>query len=150
MRILGMADLHGHAERLAGLEDLDADLIAFCGDLHNGGTPEEAVPVADALASLGPPALIVPGNMDPKGFVLDLWRDVGLKVMHARSCRSGEIGFVGFGGMAIPDPVRISNPKRFYLPMENAYESLSAANAKISGSSRKVVCPISHPEVLAT
>lgn len=142
MRILGMADLHGHAERLAGLEDLDADLIAFCGDLHNGGTPEEAVPVADALASLGPPALIVPGNMDPKGFVLDLWRDVGLKVMHARSCRSGEIGFVGFGGMAIPDPVRISNPKRFYLPMENAYESLSAANAKISGSSRKVV--LSH------
>lgn len=142
MRILGMADLHSHAERLAGLEDLDADLIAFCGDLHNGGTPEEAVPVADALASLGPPALIVPGNMDPKGFVLDLWRDVGLKVMHARSCRSREIGFVGFGGMAISDLTRISDPKRFYLPMENAYESLSRSHVKISGSSRKVV--LSH------
>jgi uncharacterized protein len=142
MRILGMADLHGSAERLTGLEDLDADLIAFCGDLHNDGTPEEAMPVAEALASLGPPVLIVPGNMDPKAFVLDLWKDVGLKVMHARSCRSGEIGFVGFGGMAISDPVRISDPKRFYLPMENAYESLSTNNGKISGSSRKVV--LSH------
>lgn len=142
LRILGMADLHGHAERLAGFEDLDADLIAFCGDLHNGGTPEEAMPVAEALASLGPPVLIVPGNMDPKGFALDTWKDAGLRVIHAGSCRSGEIGFVGFGGMAISDPVRISDPKRFYLPMESAYESLSSANGKISGSSRKVV--LSH------
>ena len=115
MRILGMADLHGHAERLSGLEDLDADLIAFCGDLHNGGTPEEAMPVAEALASLGPPVLIVPGNMDPKGFVLDLWKDAGLKVMHGRSCQSGGIGFVGFGGMAIHDTVRI-NDSREILP----------------------------------
>jgi Icc-related predicted phosphoesterase len=142
IRILGMADLHGHAERLSGLEDLGADLIAFCGDLHNGGTPEEAMPVAEALASLGPPVLIVPGNMDPKGFVLDLWGDAGLKVMHCRSCQYGEIGFVGFGGMAISDPARINDPNRFYLPMEDAYESLTATSGEISGSSCRVV--LSH------
>ena len=141
-RILGIADLHGHAERLSGLEDLDIDLVAFCGDLHNGGTTEEARPVAEALASLGPPVLIVPGNMDPKGFVLDLWKDVGLKLMHGNSCRSGEIGFIGFGGMAIRDPARINDPKRFYLPMEGAYESLATTNGEISGSSRRVA--LSH------
>ena len=142
IRILGMADLHGHVMKLSKLENLDADLIAFCGDLHNGGTPEEAKPVAEALASLGPPVLIVPGNMDPKGFVLDLWKDAGLKVMHGQSCRRGEIGFVGFGGMAICDPVRINDPKRFYLPMEGACESLSVIDREISGSSRRVV--LSH------
>jgi hypothetical protein len=142
LRILGMADLHGHAERLSGLEDVDADLIAFCGDLHNGGTPEEAMPVAEVLASLGPPVLIVPGNMDPKGFVLDLWKDVGLKVMHGRSCRRGKIGFVGFGGMAISDPSRINDSRRFYLPVDDAYESLSTTNGEISGSSCRVV--LSH------
>ena len=142
IRILGMADLHGHAEQLSGLEDFDADLIAFCGDLHNGDTPEGARPVAEALASLGPPVLIVPGNMDPKGFVLDLWKDLGLRVMHGSSCRSGEIGFIGFGGMAIRDPVRINDPGRFYLPMEGAYESLETTNGDISGSSRRVV--LSH------
>jgi hypothetical protein len=142
LRILGMADLHGHAERLSRLEDVDADFIAFCGDLHDGGTPEEAMPVAEALARLGPPVLIVPGNMDPKGFVLDLWKDAGLKVMHGQSCRRGEIGFVGFGGMAIRDPVRINDPKRFYVPMEDAYVSLSTTSSEISGSSCRVV--LSH------
>jgi Icc-related predicted phosphoesterase len=121
---------------------LDVDLIAFCGDLHDGDTPEEARTVAEALANLGPPVMIVPGNMDPKGFVLDLWKDTGLKVMHGRSRQFGEIGFVGFGGMAIRDPIRISDPKRFYLPIEDAYESLSTTHSEISGSSRGVV--LSH------
>lgn len=142
IRILGMADLHGHSERLAELEDVDADLIAVCGDLHNGGPLEEAVVVAEALARLGLPVLIVPGNMDPKGFVLDLWKDAGLKVMHGSSCRSGEIGFIGFGGMAIGDPMRINDQTRFYLPLEDAYESLSTIHNEISGSSCRVV--LSH------
>lgn len=142
IRILGLADLHGQAERLSELEDLDADLIAFCGDLHNGSTPDEARPVAEALASLGPPVLIVPGNMDPKGFVLDLWKDSGLKVMHGRSLQSGEIGFVGFGGMAIRDTARINDQLRFYLAMNDAYETLSSIDNEISGSPWKVV--LSH------
>ena len=141
-RILGMADLHGHVEQLSGLENLDADLVAFCGDLHNGGTPKEIRPVAEALASLGPPVLIVPGNMDPKGFVLDLWKEAGLTVLHARSFQSGETGFFGFGGMAIHNPVRINDPNRFYLPEEEVYESLAKANSEISESRRKVV--LSH------
>jgi hypothetical protein len=141
-RILGMADLHGHAEQLSGLENLDADIIAFCGDLHNGGTPKEARPVIEALADLGLPVLIVPGNMDPKGFVLDLWKEAGLTVLHAGSFQSVETGFIGFGGMAIHNPVRINDPNRFYLPEEEVYESLAKAHREISELRRKVV--LSH------
>jgi len=35
MRILAMADLHSRVEKLAPLQGMDVDLIAFCGDLHN-------------------------------------------------------------------------------------------------------------------
>lgn len=142
LRILGIADLHGHAEQLSRLEDFDANIIAFCGDLHNGGTPKETRPVAEALASLGPPVMIVPGNMDPKGFVLDLWKEAGLTVLHARSFQSGEIGFIGFGGMAIHNPIRINDPNRFYLPEEEVYESLVKAHSEISELRCKVV--LSH------
>ncbi|NTV28428.1 MAG: metallophosphoesterase, partial [Methanothrix sp.] len=69
LRILGLADLHDHWEMLGLLKDMNADLIAFCGDLHNGSTREKARPTVKALASLGLPVLIVPGNMDHKDVV---------------------------------------------------------------------------------
>ncbi len=137
-----MADLHGHADQLSRLKDLNADLIAFCGDLHNSGTLQEARPVAQALASLGPPVLIVPGNMDPKGFVLDLWEEVGLTVLHGKSHGWEETGFIGFGGMAIHNPIRISDPTRFYLPEEEVYKSLAKACIEISDLPQKAV--LSH------
>ncbi|MFZ3149696.1 MAG: hypothetical protein WA137_11740, partial [Methanothrix sp.] len=52
-RILGLADLHDRIEMLDSLKDIDADLIVFCGDLHNAGSRETARPVAFALANLG-------------------------------------------------------------------------------------------------
>jgi Icc-related predicted phosphoesterase len=61
LRILGLADLHDHIGMLSRLKGFDADLIVFCGDLHNGGSKETARPAALSLASLGPPVLIVPG-----------------------------------------------------------------------------------------
>jgi predicted phosphodiesterase len=50
MRIFAMADLHGNVETLSSLQDVDVDLIAFCGDLHNMGHIDQARPVAEALA----------------------------------------------------------------------------------------------------
>jgi len=137
-----MADLHGHADQLSRLKNLKADLIAFCGDLHNSGTIQEARPVARALASQSKPVFIIPGNMDPKGFVLDLWQEVGLTVLHGKSSRQGETGFIGFGGMAIQNPTRIGDLARFYLPEEEVYKSLANTYMEISDLPRRVV--LSH------
>lgn len=137
-----MADLHGHADQLSRLKDLKADLIAFCGDLHNSGTIQEARPVARALFSQSTPVFIIPGNMDPKGFVLDLWQEVGLTVLHGKSGRLGETGFMGLGGMAIHNPMRIGDLARFYLPEEEVYKSLANIYVEISDLSRRVV--LSH------
>jgi Icc-related predicted phosphoesterase len=63
-RILGLADLHDRIEMLDRLKEIDADLIVFCGDLHNASGMETARPAAFALAGLGPPVLIVPGCQD--------------------------------------------------------------------------------------
>jgi len=142
LRIIGMADLHGHADQLSRLRDLNADLIAFCGDLHNSGTIQEARPVARAIASQSTPVFIVPGNMDPKGFVLDLWQEVGLTVLHGKSCRQEETGFIGLGGMAIHNPMRIGDLARFYLPEEEVYKSLANTYMEISDLPRRVV--LSH------
>ena len=137
-----MADLHGHADQLSRLKGLNADLIAFCGDLHNSGTIQEARPIARALASQSTPVFIVPGNMDPKGFVLDLWQEVGLTVLHDKSSQLRETGFIGFGGMAIHNPMRISDLARFYLPEEEVYKSLANTYMEISDLPRRVV--LSH------
>lgn len=142
LRIIGVADLHGHADQLSKLKDLNADLIAFCGDLHNSGTLQEARPVAETLAHLGPPVFIVPGNMDPKVFVLDLWQKAGLTVLHGKSGRLEDTGFIGFGGIAIRNPMRIRDQARFYLPEEDVWKSLSNAYLEISDLPRKVV--LSH------
>ena len=100
LRILGLADLHDHWEMLGQLKDMNADLIAFCGDgLHNGSNLEDAGPTVKALASLGLPVLIVPGNMDHKDVVPELWREAGFVMLHRSSFIEGEFGFLGLGGM---------------------------------------------------
>lgn len=137
-----MADLHGNSDQLSLLENVEADIIAFCGDLHNGGTPKEARPVAEALASLELPVLIVPGNMDPKGFVLDLWKNAGLKVLHGKSCAFRETRFFGLGGMAVRNPAKMSDLDRFYIPMDDAYKSLVNASLELPAQRRTVV--LSH------
>lgn len=139
MRILAMADLHGRAEKLPPLKGIDVDLIAFCGDLHNLGTADQARPVAEALASLGPPVLIVPGNMDPKEIVPTLWKNAGLMMIHRDSHRQGDCGFVGFGGIVIHNPKRLSDPNRYYHTDDDVHESLASAVEAISDSRRKII-----------
>ena len=114
LRILGLADLHDHIERLDELKDIDADLIVFCGDLHNGSHRKEAMPVAAALARLGPPVLIVPGNMDPRDVVPDLWSEAGFIMLHQTIFLHEDYGFLGLGGMVAKDPRRLGGPARYY------------------------------------
>jgi Icc-related predicted phosphoesterase len=139
VRILAMADLHGRAEKLSPFKGIDVDLIAFCGDLHNLGTVDDARPAAEALARLGPPVLVVPGNMDSKEIVPTLWKKVGLRMIHRDSSRHGDCGFVGFGGIVIRDRRRLGDFNRYYHTEEDVHESLSSAIEAISDSRRRIV-----------
>lgn len=138
IKILGIADLHDRLEMLELLET-NVDLIAFCGDLHNGSSPERAKPVAKALANLGPPVLIVPGNMDHKDIVPQIWQGAGLKMIHSGSCRYGDYGFIGMGGMVPNNPKRRGDPARYYHSNEELYESLAKNYGAISDLRRKIV-----------
>lgn len=134
-----MADLHGRAEKLFPLKGMDVDLITFCGDLHNLGTIDQARPVAEALAGLGPPVLIVPGNMDSKEIVPELWNVSGLRTIHRSSYRHGDCGFIGFGGMVIPDPIRLKYKNLYFHTDDDIYESLTRLYGDISDSRYKIV-----------
>ncbi|HOO54059.1 MAG TPA: metallophosphoesterase family protein [Methanothrix sp.] len=139
MRILSMADLHGRAEMLSPFKGIDVDLVAFCGDLHNLEPADQTRPAAEALARIGPHVLIVPGNMDPKEIVPDIWRRAGLKMVHRHSCQHGDCGFVGFGGMVVRDKRRLEDPNRYYYTDEDVYESLTQLYGDISDSSTRIV-----------
>lgn len=134
-----MADLHGSAERLRPLEGADVDVVVFCGDLHNLELPDRMRPVAEALAALGPPVLIVPGNMDPKETAPKVWKEAGLQMVHRGSWVRGGYGFVGFGGMVARDERRLSDLNRFYSSDEDVYRSLNRLWGRISGCGRRIV-----------
>jgi len=134
-----MADLHDRAEMLNSLNDIDFDLIAFCGDLHNGSDRDLAKPVAKALSKLGSPVLIVPGNMDNKDVVSNLWSEEGLINIHGGSYRIGDFGFIGMGGMVVRNPSRIGDPYRYYHIDEYVYESLANTHQDISSLAHRIV-----------
>ena len=139
LRILGLADLHDRVEMLDRVRDVEADLIAFCGDLHNGCSRTAAEPVAAALARLGLPVLIVPGNMDHRDVVPQMWREAGLIMLHRSSFRFGDFGFLGMGGMAVHNPRRLEDPARYYHRDDEVYDSLAQAYPGISGSKKIIV-----------
>jgi uncharacterized protein len=146
LRILGLADLHDHIERLDELKDIDADLIVFCGDLHNGSHRKEAMPVAAALARLGPPVLIVPGNMDHRDVVPDLWNEAGFIMLNRSFFQHGDYGFLGLGGMVAKDPRRLGDLARYYHRDEEVYRVLAAAYPKISGTKCKIIVVHQPPQ----
>lgn len=139
LRILGLADLHDCTERLEGLKDISCDIIAFCGDLHNGSSMEKARPAAMVLARLGPPVLIVPGNMDHRDVVPQLWREAGFILLHQSSFRFQEYGFLGLGGMIARDSKRLGDPNRYYRRDEEAYSLLEKAYREVLDAKRKIV-----------
>jgi len=139
LRLLGLADLHDCTEGIRHLKDLKYDLVAFCGDLHNGSSAEGAKPAAMALARLGPPVLIVPGNMDHRDVVPDLWEKAGFIVLHQSSFRHKEYGFLGMGGMIAKDLRRLGDPNRYYHRDDEVYSVLEKAYQKVSGARTKIV-----------
>ncbi len=139
LRILGLADLHDRTDMLDRLIGIDADLIVFCGDLHNASSKMMARPAALALASLGPPVIIVPGNMDHKDIVPDLWEEAGLRMLHRSSFWLEDIGFLGMGGMVAKDPRRLDDPARYYHHDIDVYETLATVYQEIIDARIKIV-----------
>lgn len=154
LKILALADLHDHSEQLSGLEDVEADLVVVCGDLHNGS--EVARSTVDALARLGHPVLIVPGNTDPRPMAEKIWSEAGFISLDRRAychCHAGSlslghnqnqsqcqsIGFIGFGGMAPNNPGRIGDPNRYYHSDEEVYRVLVEIHEKIAGCDWRIV-----------
>jgi uncharacterized protein len=139
LRILGLADLHDRIDMLSRMKGFLADFIVFCGDLHNGGSKESARPVALSLAGLGSPVLIVPGNMDHKDVVPDLWGQARLKMLHRSSCRRAGLGFLGMGGIVARDSRRLGDPARYYHQDGEVYETLAAVYPKIIDTEFKII-----------
>lgn len=139
LRILALADLHDCTERLDELLDLKCDLVAFCGDLHNGSSRERARPAAMALARLGLPVLIVPGNMDHRDVVPQLWREAGLIMLHKSSFRFKEHGFLGLGGMIAKDPRRLGDHNRYYHRDDEVYSILEKAYQEVWDARTKII-----------
>lgn len=141
--ILALADLHDRVEMLDRLKDIvegiKPHLIVFCGDLHNASDREAARPAALALAGLGPKVLIVPGNMDHRDTVPDLWQEAGLIMLHRACFRFGPAAFLGMGGMVAKDPRRLSDPARFYHRDEEVNEQLSALYPQADGAACRIV-----------
>jgi len=138
-KILAMADLHDRVEMLELFNEMNFDLIVFCGDLHNGSNREEARPAAKALASIGPPVLIVPGNMDRRDVIPDLWNEAGLINIDRKSYRVGSYGFIGVGGMVVRNPSRLGDPSKYYHLDDEVYESMATIYPNIIGSAYRIV-----------
>lgn len=150
MRILGIADVHGNAKGLRSLKSEDADIVAVCGDLHNMGTVEKAQLVVEALATLGRPVLIVPGNMDPREFALKLWKKAGFINLHEQSHILRDYGLIGVGGI-VPKSMKFDDETRYYHGDEDVYEVLARLHEEIEGMRRRIVMTHQPPRgILAT
>jgi len=139
LRILALADLHDCADMLEGLRTIDSDLIAFCGDLHDGSDRSAAEPVAAALAGLGRTVLIVPGNMDHRDFVPGLWEEFRFVMLHRSCFFHGECGFAGMGGIVARNPSRIGDPSRYYHRDEDIYSALLESYPRIAHKKYKII-----------
>lgn len=139
LKILAIADLHGQVDRLQSLDVGDADLIVVCGDLHNAGGEDGVPPVVRALADLGLPVCIVPGNMDPRPLSSCLWEQAGFTSLHGQAYLCGDFGFIGMGGIVARGDRSPDNPARYYHRDEDVYDILSKAYGEISSARRKIV-----------
>lgn len=139
MRILGIADLHNRADQLSCLAGHEADIIAICGDLHDGGSPEDARAVLEALGRMPQCKLIVPGNMDPRAYAAILWKNAGLTVLDRDYIIIDGIAFLGIGGMVPHNPKRVGDPARWYHHEEEPYSVLSELFRQTAGARRTVI-----------
>lgn len=142
LKILALADIHDRPEKLGCLPVRDAheaDLVVVCGDLHDGISPEVNRSTVEALAGLGLPVLIVPGNTDPRPLAEQLWNSAGFINLDRRAQVIQGCGFIGFGGMVPHNPKRVRDLNRYYHSDEEVYQELARCHEEIEECSRRIV-----------
>ena len=109
MKLMALADIHGHVKVIPLLADAarDCDVIVLAGDMTDFGDSERAVSVLTALKGLGKPVLGVSGNCDPPE-VDKILEQENVSVMQ----KPVEINGVFFTGFSYPAS------KASILPME--------------------------------
>jgi Icc-related predicted phosphoesterase len=111
VRIAAVGDIHLSGKGLEpplqvlfGQVGEHADVLALCGDLTDGGDPEEAKLVAKELSSVTVPMVAVLGNHDYEcGKVAEVSRileDGGVRVLDGEAHEVLGIGFAGVKGFA--------------------------------------------------
>lgn len=127
MRILAFSDLHRDRRAARSIVDASgrADILVGAGDFANCG-----VGLADCIEILAlsrAPVVLVPGNHEPYGELVDLCADIPhIFVLHGGGVTLGGVRFFGLGGEI---PSRNDAAWNQALPEETAAEILSRADA---------------------
>ena len=110
MRILVLADIHGHVKQIPFLVNAvkDCDAIVLAGDITDFGGPDQARSVVSALAAFEKPVLGVPGNCDRSPVNDVLSRQGGNLVDHPVEMNG--VVFVGFSYEASTEAVLPNEP----------------------------------------
>lgn len=111
MKLLAMADIHGHVKNIPLLANAakDCDVILVAGDITDFGTGQQARSVLAALSDLGKPVLAVSGNCDPAEVDMML-KQKGVSLMKKPVQIDGVV-FVGFP-YPVPDAAIKNEPAR--------------------------------------
>lgn len=116
MKIIAFGDIHqdaGAFHTIAGIGA--AEMIVVTGDITNYGNRQAAGPIMDAICSVNPGVLALPGNLD-KHDVAAYLAELGIS-LHGSGRIIGDTGIFGVGG---------SNRTPFNTPMEFSEEELAS------------------------
>jgi Icc-related predicted phosphoesterase len=110
VRVAAVGDLHCRTDSQGGFQPLftrmaEADVVVLCGDLTDGGLPEEARVLARELgAAMKAPVVAVFGNHDYESGhadeVASILTDAGVRVLDGDGVELHGVGFAGVKGFA--------------------------------------------------
>jgi len=103
VKLCVVSDLHGHVSLVPKItsyaQNLQCELVVFCGDLTNFGTVDEGIEILRTFSKSGLKMLYVPGNCDPRELIHV--KVEGTICIHGRLIYMNDVGFVGVGGSSI-------------------------------------------------
>jgi len=117
MKLLALADIHGHTKHIPLLANVakDCDAIVLAGDMTDFGGASQARSVLSALNAFGKPVLGVPGNCDSPQVESVLNQQGGGLVQNPIEMNG--VVFVGFSYAASTEPVLPNEPILQQKPM---------------------------------
>ena len=140
MNLLVITDVHGRVDLIKRIPEVsDADLIVFAGDVTPYGLGLDPYKVLAKLTKFIEPKVLiaVPGNMDPASIYDRAERELGIKLVHGRAFKVGDVAFIGVGGSP---PTPFGTLTEF--PEDTIEEVLAEALKEAEGCGRLVL--VSH------